>query len=64
MVEILDPIPPGLPRAEFRRRIETAIEAAADRLIREAAVSPAPPPDALAYVRSMQAKREHRKNIH
>ncbi len=59
IVEILDPIPPGLPRAEFRRRIETAIEAASDRLIREAAASPSPPPDALDYVRSCRPKREH-----
>jgi 1-acyl-sn-glycerol-3-phosphate acyltransferase len=39
VVEILDPIPPGLPRAEFRKRLETAIEAATSRLIAEAGVS-------------------------
>jgi 1-acyl-sn-glycerol-3-phosphate acyltransferase len=46
VVEILDPIPPGLPRAEFRRRTETAIEAATRRLIEEAATGPNPPPTA------------------
>ena len=33
VVEILDPIPPGLPRQEFRQRLETTIEAASNRLI-------------------------------
>ena len=36
VVEILEPIPPGLPRPEFRRRLETAIEVATARLIAEA----------------------------
>jgi 1-acyl-sn-glycerol-3-phosphate acyltransferase len=36
VVEILDPLPPGLPRAEFRKRLETAIEDATARLIAEA----------------------------
>ena len=44
IVEFLDPLPPGLPRVEFRQRIETAIEAASARLIAEAAASPNPPP--------------------
>jgi 1-acyl-sn-glycerol-3-phosphate acyltransferase len=44
VVEILDPIPAGLPRAEFRSLLEARIEAASDRLIREAAQSPGPPP--------------------
>jgi 1-acyl-sn-glycerol-3-phosphate acyltransferase len=44
IVEILDPIPPGLPRAEFRRRLENSIEAAADRLLLEASESLTPPP--------------------
>ena len=35
VVEILDPIPPGLPNAEFLRRLETAIEGASDRLLVE-----------------------------
>lgn len=37
VVEILDPIPPGLPRAEFRRRLEADIEAATARLVGAAA---------------------------
>ncbi len=44
VVEILDVIPPGLPRKEFRRRLEANIEFASARLIEEAAASPAPPP--------------------
>ena len=44
IVEILEPIPPGLPRAEFRRRIEAAIEGASRCLIEEAARAPSPPP--------------------
>ena len=44
IVEFLDPLPPGLPRVEFRQRIETAIEAASARLIAEAAASLNPPP--------------------
>ena len=35
VVEILDPIPPGLPKAEFLRRLETAIEGASNRLLVE-----------------------------
>jgi 1-acyl-sn-glycerol-3-phosphate acyltransferase len=36
IVEILDPIPPGLRKAEFLRRLETAIEGASNRLLVEA----------------------------
>jgi 1-acyl-sn-glycerol-3-phosphate acyltransferase len=32
IVEILDPIPPGLPKAEFMQRLQTAIETASERL--------------------------------
>ena len=39
IVEILDPIPPGLARAEFRKRLETAIEGATNRLIAESGFS-------------------------
>lgn len=35
IVEILDPIPPGLPKAEFVSRLQTAIETATDRLMAE-----------------------------
>lgn len=47
VVEFLPPLPPGLPRAEFRSRIEAAIEAASARLIEEASRSAHPPPLAL-----------------
>ena len=44
VVEILDPIAPGMRRAEFRKTVELRIEAACDRLIEEAARSSQPPP--------------------
>src|SRR5262245_8697604 len=44
VIEILDPIPPGLPRAEARRLIEERIETACARLIAEARAAPNPPP--------------------
>jgi 1-acyl-sn-glycerol-3-phosphate acyltransferase len=44
IVEILDPIPAGLPRAEFRTELRARIETAANRLILEAARAPNPPP--------------------
>jgi 1-acyl-sn-glycerol-3-phosphate acyltransferase len=43
-VEILDPLPAGLPRAEFRAELERRIETASSRLIVEAARGPTPPP--------------------
>jgi len=36
VVEFLDPIPPGLPKAEFLERLKDAIETASDRLLAEA----------------------------
>jgi 1-acyl-sn-glycerol-3-phosphate acyltransferase len=36
VVEILDPIPPGLPKVEFMSRLEGAIETASNRLLAEA----------------------------
>ncbi|MFV0297137.1 MAG: lysophospholipid acyltransferase family protein [Hyphomicrobiaceae bacterium] len=48
VVELLVPIPPGLPRGQARRQIETAIEAASQRLIQEAASGPNPPARARA----------------
>jgi 1-acyl-sn-glycerol-3-phosphate acyltransferase len=48
VVEFLPALPPGLPRGEFRTRIEAAIENASRRLIAEAAASPNPPPLARA----------------
>jgi 1-acyl-sn-glycerol-3-phosphate acyltransferase len=44
VVELLDPIPPGLDRRTFRSLLETRIEDASNRLIREAALQPDPPP--------------------
>jgi 1-acyl-sn-glycerol-3-phosphate acyltransferase len=36
IVEVLDPIPPGLPKDEFFARLRQAIETATDRLVAEA----------------------------
>ncbi|MBN9265738.1 MAG: 1-acyl-sn-glycerol-3-phosphate acyltransferase [Hyphomicrobium sp.] len=44
IVEILDPIPPGLSRKEFRAVLEARLEAASDRLLQEAAAAPDAPP--------------------
>ena len=44
VIEILDPVPPGLPRAQARVLIQERIEAACDRLIAEARAAPDPPP--------------------
>ena len=44
VVEILDPIAPGLPRRQFRGLVESAIETASARMMAEALASqPAPP---------------------
>ena len=40
VVEILEPIPAGLPRADFMAELERRIETASDRLLREAAGEP------------------------
>ena len=44
VIEILDPIPPGLPRAQARTLIQERIETACERLIAEARAAPNPPP--------------------
>jgi 1-acyl-sn-glycerol-3-phosphate acyltransferase len=44
VIEILDPVPPGLPRAEARALIQERIETACTRLIAEARAAPNPPP--------------------
>jgi 1-acyl-sn-glycerol-3-phosphate acyltransferase len=44
IVEILDPLPAGLPRATFKAELQRRIEEAANRLIVEAAGSAEPPP--------------------
>ena len=40
VVEFLDPIPPGLPLAEFMARMQDEVETASDRLMREAGFDP------------------------
>ena len=45
VVEFLEPLPPGMPRAAFRRSIEDRIEQACGRLIDDAMASATPPPD-------------------
>ena len=51
VVEFLQPIPPGLPRTQFRQLVEAQIEAASDALLRESMVaSPTPPVAAEARV--------------
>ena len=47
VVEVLEPVAPGLPRAVARRQIEAAIETASWDLIREAARTSNPPPKAI-----------------
>lgn len=44
VVEVLEPIPAGLPRKEFLKRLEAVIEGATGRLIAEALASGHPPP--------------------
>ncbi len=44
IVEVLEPIQPGLRRAEFRKILEGSLEIACNRLISEAAGSSVPPP--------------------
>ena len=44
VIEILEPVPAGLPRAEARQLIQSRIEAACERLIAEARAKPNPPP--------------------
>lgn len=51
IVELLDPIPPGLPRKQFMRELEGRIESASARLIEETAMSPNPPPTVAAAKR-------------
>jgi 1-acyl-sn-glycerol-3-phosphate acyltransferase len=59
VVDILDPLPAGLPRAEFRAELQRRIEVASNRLILEAARSPEPPPiaaEVLAHAESVVAQ--------
>lgn len=56
VVEILEPIGPGLKRTEFKALLVERIEAACARLIEEAAEAPHPPPAALELANT---KQEH-----
>lgn len=47
VVELLEPIPPGLKRPEFKALVVDRIESACERLVAEAAAAPSPPPGAL-----------------
>ena len=58
VVEILEPIPPGLLRTEFRYELQHRIEEASDRLLREAAHSPEAP-SLPAEARARLAELEH-----
>lgn len=55
IVEILDPLPAKLPRAEFRAELERRIETASNRLILEAARAPNPPPIPASVVARAEA---------
>jgi 1-acyl-sn-glycerol-3-phosphate acyltransferase len=44
VIEILEPVPAGLPRAEARRLIQSSIETACAGLMAEARAKPNPPP--------------------
>lgn len=48
IVEFLPPIEPGLPIPAFMMRMETAVEEASDRLMREAGFDPGPRPERTA----------------
>ncbi|HEX7074628.1 MAG TPA: lysophospholipid acyltransferase family protein [Hyphomicrobiaceae bacterium] len=50
VVEILEPIPPGLKRAEFKALLLERLEGACARLIEEAGRAPHPPPVALEWL--------------
>lgn len=54
VVEILEPIQPGLNRSEFRKLVVERIEAACARLLEEAAAAPDAPPAARRLVNTKQ----------
>jgi 1-acyl-sn-glycerol-3-phosphate acyltransferase len=59
LIEVLDPIPPGLDSKTFLARLIAAIEPASDRLLLEAASGPNPPPldaEAAARVAALREK--------
>jgi len=57
-IQFLDPIPPGLPKAEFMARLEAAIEGQSDILIAAARRQPVEPsklvPDPMTFGQAMQ----------
>lgn len=59
IVEVLDPIPPGLDSKTFLARLIATIEPASDRLLLEASLAPEPPPispEARARIEALAAK--------
>lgn len=63
IVELLPPIKPGIPPREFMKRLETEIETASDRLIREAAASPHPSPRALTAQKALEKRLKKQAEI-
>ena len=62
VVELLDPLPPGLKRAEFRRTVEAQIESACARLTAEGLGGSRPPPNPLEVGEAGQ-KQDQNKNF-
>lgn len=62
VVELLDPIPAGLSRTDFRRRLVHDLEGACDRLIREAAAAPNPSPLAIEAAAKLDSRADKNKN--
>jgi len=56
IVEILEPLPPGMAKAAFRRELEHRIETASDRIAADTANDPAGPPIPPTYHRHNAAK--------
>ena len=62
VVEILPPLPPGLPRARFKQELQDRIETASQRLIAEAAATEPAPPLSRPVLQQVETKIEHKKN--
>ena len=59
IVEFLDPLPPGLPRKEFRAELERRLETASAALLAEAIDSAQPPPfDPDVVIQTKQTNKE------
>lgn len=64
VVEVLDPIPPGLARAEFMARLESTIEQASRQLLDEAlAANPGLASTSKSSVGTLRTNKKHKKNI-